>query len=268
MKAHDRNTIIYPVVSSMKLKTLCIFIGMVILFSPGAVLADIGPKPSMDFNLIYEISGPVVLIDGRQFECEDERCLQSHPLERLGPQGFYGGQDRCSSMAYRYTPYHKLVLNFSDRTRESNVFKARSFHARFDVSVTDTELVVEERTPPAFERLPFFLVALVLTLIIETLAGLMFLRAAKHPEGVLKSVVIANLISLPVVWFMFPLLNIFFVVIALSEIFTVVFEGYFIHSMNKLIMSLRQSFILSIIINAASFILGGFIIFVLGIWLL
>ncbi|MBW6517152.1 MAG: hypothetical protein K0A89_01430 [ANME-2 cluster archaeon] len=250
----------------MKFKTVCILTVMVILLSPNATLADIGPKPSMEFNLVYEISGPVTLIDGQQLECEDDRYLQSHPIEQPGPQGFYCVQDSCSSMAYSYAPYQKLVLNFSDRTRESNVFKARSFNARFDVRVTDTGLVVKERTVPALERMLFFLVALVLTLTIEVLAALIFLLAVKRPKSVLKSVVKANLISLPVVWFIFPVMKVFFLVVVLSEIFAVVFEGYFIHSMDKTILSLKQSLILSMIMNAASFVLGGFIIFVFGMW--
>ncbi len=254
-------------VSSMKLRTLCSLAVMVILFSPSAILADIGPKPSMDFNLIYEMSGPTTLINGQQLQCEDESCLQSSPLEQLGPQGFYCEQDSCSSMAYSYAPYQKLVLNFSDRTRESNVFKAGSYHASFDVRVTDTGLLVEEKTIQAVERLPFFLVALVLTLIIEVLAALIFLWATKRPKSVLKSVVMANLISLPVVWFIFPFLKVFLLVVVLSELFAVVFEGYLIHSLNKPTMSLNQSFILSIIMNAASFVLGGFIIFIYGVWL-
>jgi hypothetical protein len=254
-------------VNYMKSKIVYVLAVMVILFYPGAILADIGPKPSMDFKLIYEISGTITLIDGQQLQCEDESCLQSSPLEQLGPQGFYCEQDVCSSMAYSYAPYQKLVLNFSDRTRESNVFKAESYHARFDVRVTDTGLVVEERTIQAVERLPFFLVALVLTLIIEVLAALIFLWATKRPESVLKSVVMVNLFSMPVVWFIFPVLKEFLLVVVLSESFAVVFEGYLIHLLNKPLMSLKQSFILSIIMNTASFALGGFIIFMLGLWL-
>jgi type III secretory pathway component EscU len=169
-------------------------------------------------------------------------------------------------MAYSYTTYQKLVLNFSDRTRESNVFKAGSYHARFDVRVTDTGLVVEEKTIQAVERLPFFLAALVLTLIIEVLAALIFLLATKRPKSVLKSVVMANLISLPVVWFIFPFLKVFLLVVVLSELFAIVVEGYIIHSLNKPTMSLKQSFILSIVMNATSFVLGGFIIFIFGVW--
>lgn len=254
-------------VSSMKPRTLCILTVMVILFSPSAILADIGPKPSMEFNLIYETTETVTLIDGQQLQCEDESCSQPRPLEQLGPQGFYCEQDSCSSLAYGYAPYQKLVLNFSDGTRESNVFEAGSYHARFDVRVTDTGLVIEERTSTALERLPFFLVALVLTLVIEVLAALLFLLVTKRPKSVLTSVVKANLISLPVVWFIFPLLKVFLLVVVLSEIFAVVFEGYFIHLLNKTVLSLKQSFILSIITNTASFIIGGFILFISALFL-
>lgn len=240
---------------------------LAVLLFQDAASADIGPKPSMEFNLIYETTQPIMLIDGQQLQCEDGNCSQPRPLEQLGPQGFYFEQDSCSSMAYSYAPYQKLVLNFSDGTRESNVFEAGSYNARFDVRVTDTGLVVEERTFTAAERLPFFFVALVLTLIIEVLVALVFLFMTKVPKSVLTSAVKANLISLPVVWFIFPVLEVFLLVVVLSEIFAVIFEGYFIHLMDKTVMSLKQSFILSIIMNAASFIIGGFILLILALFL-
>lgn len=50
------------------------------------------------------------------------------------------------------------------------------------------------------------------------------------------------------------------VAIAIAEAFAVVFEAYFIHWLNKKIISLKRSFILSIAMNAASFVIGGIIL--------
>ena len=123
---------------------------LVLILLP-CVSGDIGPKPSMKFNLVYETQGVPELIDGQQMECGDAGCLDARPLERLGPQGFDCTQDECNSMAYGYSQYHRLVINFSDQQRQSNIFKSSAYNAEFNVRVTDTGLVVEE--VPPFKRI-------------------------------------------------------------------------------------------------------------------
>ena len=105
----------------------------------------------------------------------------------------------------------------------------------------------------------FFVGALGLTLIIESMVTLAFLFITKISPKVLTSVIIANLISLPIVWFVFPPTSNDLLVIFLAELFAVVFEGYFIHFFNKKTISLKKSFALSILMNLASFFIGEFI---------
>ena len=108
------------------------------------VRADIGPKPTMEFIFIQENDPPLAILGGTLLECEDATCSQAAPLEALGPQGFSCTSDRCSSMAYGYAPYHRLVIRFSDgKIRESNIFENRYFNAVYQVTVEADDLVVK-----------------------------------------------------------------------------------------------------------------------------
>jgi hypothetical protein len=108
-----------------------------------------------------------------------------------------------------------------------------------------------------------FVFALISTLFCEIIAGLIFLFATKTPRKAIKSLVIANLISLPLVWFVFPLLLSGMSAIISSEIFAVVFEAWFIFAINKKIISFRKSLILSVIANTISFSAGYLNYFIL-----
>jgi hypothetical protein len=128
-------------IKSLNLLSLIIFL----LIDP--VYADIGPKPQMDFKIVYETSKPISIIEAKQMECQDKECLSAKPLEKVGPQGFEcirtRIEDICGSLAYGYAPYHKLVFKFTDRIRESNVFPTDEFYGKYTVTVTDSALVVK-----------------------------------------------------------------------------------------------------------------------------
>jgi hypothetical protein len=129
-----------------------IYISLFLMVSCGLAIADMGPKPDMDFKIVYETSQQITIVDAKQMQCQDILCLKSAPLENAGPQGFGCGtsisqdgktkNDSCGSLAYGYAPYQKLVITFSDKARESNIFKSKFFREKFQVIVKDNELVV------------------------------------------------------------------------------------------------------------------------------
>jgi hypothetical protein len=104
---------------------------------------------------------------------------------------------------------------------------------------------------------PFFLLALGMTLAIELLAAFacVKLMKIKCARNALLAVIMGNLLSLPVVWFQLSSLPIFlpnglsWVSIAVSEAFAVAFEG----------VRIRDAFIVSLAINMASFVIGGLV---------
>jgi hypothetical protein len=214
------------------------------------VKADMGPKPTMQFNFKFQ-GHPIAILGGQQLECEDSACVDGKPLRVGGPMRFYCTADSCGSLAYGYKPYNKLVIQFADRTRESNVFQKRSFSAVYDVTVTESGLQIEE-TFANVNLLP----ALIFTLVVETIAAGVYLVAFRLRRGSLKWVPLASLISLPIVWFFIlrspmPAL----VSTGIAEGFAVLFEAVFIYALSQKALSPKHAFMLSLVMNATSFLL-------------
>ena len=109
----------------------------------------------------------------------------------------------------------------------------------------------------------FFILALVITLILELIVGLIFVKyiRLKEQNKILFAIFLANLISFPIVWFVFPLIKMdSLLLIIFVELFAILFEGIFMHySLNKE-FSLKNALILSSIMNFVSFFLGSTIL--------
>jgi len=248
-------------------KTILTIIFIACLF-PVFAKADLGPKPSMKFNFIYNninsIGEPVTIIGGQQIECQDKACNKSEILAEAGPQKFYCVEDYCYSMAYDYqNKYHKLIINFSDKTRESNVFAKVAFDAIYNVTVNENNLVISETTInqnssfPAEQTNLRFIIALIVTLIVEFLAALIFINIYKLPKKILWAILI-NIITVPLLWYVAPKFS-FEYSIYFYELLIIIFEGLFIYLFFKNIINFKKAIFLSIIINLSSIIFGGFI---------
>lgn len=114
----------------------------VLLFLPShTALADTGPKPSMDFTFTGE---PVTIVSGILYECEQADCSDAAPLGEFGPQRFYCDAESCGAVAYGFSPYHKIEIEFSDgQTRQSNIFETAGFDSKYTVTVRQEDLLVE-----------------------------------------------------------------------------------------------------------------------------
>ena len=123
-----------------------VLIAGVLLPTQRASGMDMGPKPTMDFEFTAEPGMPAIAItEAVLLECSDSSCSDAKPLEELGPQGITCQEMSCSSMAYGYAAYHRLVVTFSDGiTRQSGVFQKNAFHAIYKVSVGQDDLRVKE----------------------------------------------------------------------------------------------------------------------------
>lgn len=109
--------------------------------------ADAGPKPSMEFEFVYETRESLSIVDEQQMQCEQPDCVDAEPLEEVGPNTFRCTGDRCTSSAYGYTTYNQLVIQFSDGvTRTSNVFTSGMMQTSYRVTVLEEDLKVERVT--------------------------------------------------------------------------------------------------------------------------
>jgi hypothetical protein len=119
---------------------------LLLIFIPTtSVLADMGPKPEMDFQ--FEFVGEKSLIEsGILYECDQPDCSDAAPLEEVAVQGFRCYETICNAVAYGFKKYHTIELTFADgRTLESNVFETVGFISNYTVTVRETDLLVEER---------------------------------------------------------------------------------------------------------------------------
>jgi hypothetical protein len=127
---------------------------------------------------------------------------------------------------------------------------------------------ISETTPVlSSDKVASFAKAFPITIILELLVSLIFLSVRKLPKKILAYILLANIISLPIVWFLFPLVKLpILAIIVVSEIFAVLFETYFVYLLNKQIISFKQSLTLNILNNLTSLFVGGFIFGLLGIF--
>ena len=133
-----------------KHKILLLFLLMILPLPVRDVLADTGPKPSMEFSLNQELGDEQVTITaGTLYECDQADCSDASPLQELGPQGLHCDAQSCNAVAYGFAPYHRLELEFSDgKTRQSNIFETAGFDSEYTVIVRPNELLVESNSSP------------------------------------------------------------------------------------------------------------------------
>lgn len=134
----------------MNTKRLYLLIGAVLVagFLPQKnVSADMGPKPTMDFQFMQEISGSkLTMVSWSLNNCEISECASTEEIIPV-EYGFKCADNFCSAGMY-YGIRHKyfqMEITFSDGvTRKSNVFTRRFFDARYRVTIQTDSLLVKE----------------------------------------------------------------------------------------------------------------------------
>ncbi len=229
------------------------------------------PKPEMTFDFVYQTQQPLFILPqtSEQIQCDDNQCLQSAPLGQYGLQKLYCSESGCFSIAYRYTPYQKLIIDFSDGIkRESNVFTSpRKLRDAFTVTVRENDLLItpapQPRTVNSLLRADAWM-SLLLILLTEALAAFAYLVYTGKSFRVIYSVVIANLITMPLTW---QWLGNIVTETAVLWFFCVAFEALFIWMFNRKQLSLRNAAALSVAVNVTSYSIGTMISFLLAPYL-
>ena len=265
--------------------TFFIFTLLILSILPNFVSADLGPKPSADIHVTLDgqsVSNQT--FNAKMLTCQNEE--NQFPARDVIPQLNISEYDSTNNCHWRpaelawggdcqngnchfnyFLPSEfrlAVYLPSQDKVYLSAEVARENFRSTFEANLlSDGSMNLQETTPfiqsNSTKNIKTFFVALILTLILELTVALIYVSSTKISKKVLISVLIANVISLPIVWFIFPLLKIIPLAILLGEIFAFVFEGYFIHLLNKDILPLKRLFVLSILMNLASLIIGGFI---------
>jgi hypothetical protein len=264
-------------------------------FIPGMMYGDDVPHPSVHIQVFYDHQPlPDKKFYGRMLERSDSVITGSHQ-ESSGdsiidkslaiimydsvhacfwqPASMaFGGLGENSELFFDFYPPSEfklaIFLPSLKRVLVSNEVERVHYWSKYRLDISTNGAAIITDITPFFNahRIITFILALIITIALELLVALIYCSRRKIPKKkILQSVLFANLISLPIVWFVFPFLKTILVVILLSEIFAIVIEAYLIHSFNKTILSLRESFTLSLIMNVVSFLLGGFIFVILTV---
>jgi len=132
------------------IKLFLLLLSLQILLPAYGVLADTGPKPTMDFAFKQGLtSEQITITSGILYECEQSDCSDASPLAQLGPQRFTCEAHNCHALAYGFAPYHKIEIEFSDgKTRQSNIFETVGFDSRYTVTARPDDLLVEAQFNP------------------------------------------------------------------------------------------------------------------------
>ena len=127
------------------IKLFWLLLGLQLILPVRLVFADTGPKPTMEFVFIQELTGePLRIVSGILYECDQPDCSDAAPLEEVGPQGLYCEPQSCRAVGYGFAPYHRLEIEFSDGiTRQSNIFETAGFDSKYTVTVRADDLLVE-----------------------------------------------------------------------------------------------------------------------------
>jgi hypothetical protein len=128
-------------------KVILLLVLLVQVFIPVQIVrADTGPKPTMEFAFRGE---PITIISGTLYECDQSDCSDAAPLGEFGPQRFTCEADSCRALAYGFSTYHKLKIEFSDgKRRASNVFQTAGFDSKYTVTIRPDDLLVEAQFSP------------------------------------------------------------------------------------------------------------------------
>ncbi|HEY9078316.1 MAG TPA: hypothetical protein VIO61_17400 [Anaerolineaceae bacterium] len=219
------------------------------------VSADIGPKPGFTMKIVYNIKPEPTLKSAELLLCEDAACKIAKPLEKLGPQNFTCTQTECKSIAYGYREYMKVVIAFSDKTRESNVFKEGSGRSTtYKLTVEADSLKVEQTGGglPVCNSAGWLA-----TLVVETMLAALYLGLFHLPRSLVGWVPLASLLTLPFVWFVFPVLNLpGYASTGLSEGFAFAVEAGFLWLVGRGTLPVRHAILLSGVVNLVSFLIG------------
>lgn len=234
-----------------------------LLLVPTTAYADLGPKPEASYAFDYQVPR-VQIVSGELWQCKDAACTDGEPLRQLGPQGFGCEADSCHATAYGFAEYQKLVIRFEDRTRESNVFRQEAFAGVFIVAVRETDLVVTERVQVGygsrlntFTRLLYFAGAVAITLVLELIVASLFFRRLGKSCWLLLLVVLGNAITLPIVWFVFPVLGLGSVgTIVAAELFAWLAEAGILFAGSLGRVPLKHALVIALAMNLASFWVG------------
>ena len=251
------------------------------------VKADIGPKPEVDIQI--DVQGEPVqdqVFYARMLECNERELNLSDyaaplEIEELDSISIFdankgctwqiarlawGGECRFSECSFWYMPPREfrlaVYLPSEERTYISGDAERINFYSTFKASLeSDGTISIKETTPPFnTDAGRTLMVDLIITVIIELAIGSIYVVRKAFSRKVLLYILIANLISIPIVHLLLPMVfTEFFSLLLISELFAIFLEAGLFHLFDKNTFPMRKAILFSFILNIISFLIGGFV---------
>jgi len=258
------------------------------------VHADVGPKPSAAFHVkldgvdvqdehFYAAMLGCDNITQEKLEEVKNYTRLSHPalwIEEYDdsklctwyPATFAWGGDcqnsRCDFTYFLPSQFRLAVyipsINRTFITREAT---RENFNSRFDVELFSDGRTEIHETNMTNETMTSFILALVATVIVELIFSFAYIKWRKLQERILISVVIANLVSVTLLWIALPLFEeLSFLLCCLplifAEVLVVLLESGVIYLLNRKRIKIADAFMMSLINNLATFLIWVLLLFV------
>lgn len=200
--------------------------------------ADIGPQPTLAFT--WDLSAweyAPVIEQVNLYECgDDPTCSEPELVEELAAQRMTCDETGCFAMVYNGGGYWQLEMDVNGATLISAPFEKGSYDSDHTVIIYADRLdIVTIEPPPAavdFEpersfgsnmltvTLISLTLAFVATLIIELIIAWVYLARKKLPRRLLALTLLGNLITVPLLWLLFPFFNLGVVIMILLQFST------------------------------------------------
>lgn len=280
---HFRHTWLVTVI----LTTVVVLVGSIRV--PTAA-ADVGPKPSVDVTV--SLNGAPVAEEpfyaqmltcqppdyGMTPQCgfDGAACDEFLALAEPDPaaactwrlQGMptvWGGECADSECHFTYFLPKEfrlaVYLPGRDQLFVSNAVTREELYASYQLELAEDGTARLAENTPLLQR-PYVagvLLALLFSLAIELVVGYLFVRLTHSPRRALWGVLVGNLLTVPLLWYLVEAAfryDAFLLVLALAEVGVVVVEGALIVGFTRREMRPARAFAMSLLMNAASFIIG------------
>jgi len=240
-----------------------------IIFAACPLFAEISPSPKIIYQFNFQTSAPLAINpdDSEELQCEDNQCINSAPLAKYGIQKLYCTQQSCFAYAYKFEPYQKLIIGFSDgKKRQTQIFKtpqATRSTVQINVNADDMQAIPLQVAPKAdhFSR-TYMLVSLAVTVTLEILAGILYLISGGLSLTILLYLFAANMITIPFTWW---ILSDVIANTAILWILKFLFETFFVYfTAGRRRISLKDSCGLAFMTNVTGYAFGLIIVLIIA----
>jgi len=239
--------------------------------------ADIGPKPT--FRFLYDfsvLSSPPEIKDVILYQCIDLECNEREVLPEVPGQYFECDGEGCYVSLLTGRKAWQIEVRLAEKILTSQSFTKQGFYSRYNLVFMENEIkvvfvsssepslgITTQETTASGKVIQGtdMIQAGILTVLVEIpLAALLLLIFRVKFKNIIW-VILGNLVSIPVVWLLVPLIPLdAFLVMIFVLLTSSMLEMAFLGALGGEKMTWVKAAVISVVINIASFTAGLFLL--------